>query len=35
MDGDGIIPSALDEIMASWDEQARGGKKPKFLLVVP
>lgn len=35
MDGDGILPDALDEIMADWDDDKRGSRKPKVLLLVP
>ncbi|ORX39954.1 pyridoxal phosphate-dependent transferase [Kockovaella imperatae] len=35
MDSDGIVPSALEDMMSRWDENERGGKRPKFLLVVP
>ena len=35
MDGEGMLDTALDEIMAEWDEEARGGSRPKLLFVVP
>lgn len=35
MDGEGILPEALDETMATWDEEARGSRKPRVLLMVP
>ncbi|GFZ45635.1 hypothetical protein JCM24511_03363 [Saitozyma sp. JCM 24511] len=35
MDGDGITATALDTIMAEWDEAERGSPRPKLLLLVP
>ena len=35
MDSDGILPSALDNVLSGWDESVRGGARPKFLLLVP
>ncbi|OXG52760.1 aromatic amino acid aminotransferase I [Cryptococcus neoformans] len=35
MDGEGIVPSALEKILAEWNEEARGGPKPKAILIVP
>jgi aromatic amino acid aminotransferase I len=34
MDQEGILPQALEEVMAGWDEEARGSRKPKLLLMV-
>ncbi|KAK8219762.1 Aromatic/aminoadipate aminotransferase 1 [Zalaria obscura] len=33
MDGDGLLPSSLDEILSNWDESK--GKKPFILYTVP
>jgi aromatic amino acid aminotransferase I len=35
MDSDGILATALEEILGSWDESARGAKKPKAVIMVP
>jgi len=35
MDADGIESSALEEILANWDVEARGGPRPKAILMVP
>ncbi|KAF2836494.1 PLP-dependent transferase [Patellaria atrata CBS 101060] len=35
MDSEGLLPSALDEILSSWDENVRGAKKPFLLYTVP
>ncbi|KXJ91474.1 putative L-kynurenine/alpha-aminoadipate aminotransferase [Microdochium bolleyi] len=36
MDGQGLIPEALDEILTGWDATARGGaRKPHVLYTVP
>jgi len=35
MDEQGITPESLDQIMSTWDEAARGGPKPKLLILVP
>ncbi|RAH42911.1 aminotransferase-like domain-containing protein [Aspergillus brunneoviolaceus CBS 621.78] len=35
MDDDGLLPERLDEILCSWDVQARGARKPHVLYMVP
>lgn len=35
MDNDGIDPTALDEVMENWDEEKRGSRKPRMVLMVP
>lgn len=30
-----MSPEALEETLSNWDEEARGGARPKFLLMVP
>ncbi|KAK8869750.1 hypothetical protein IAR55_000318 [Kwoniella newhampshirensis] len=35
MDGDGVVPADLDKMLEEWDEVARGGRRPKALLLVP
>ncbi|KAI1178694.1 aromatic amino acid aminotransferase-like protein [Nemania sp. FL0916] len=35
IDEQGLLPTALDEMMSSWDESARGVKKPTVLYTVP
>lgn len=35
MDDEGILPAALDAVVASWDEQARGSRKPHLLYLIP
>ncbi|KAK4686426.1 hypothetical protein P7C73_g3702, partial [Tremellales sp. Uapishka_1] len=35
MDGDGITPDALEDILGNWDEATRGAAMPKFILIVP
>lgn len=32
MDNQGMIPEALDELLSTWDESARGGARKPFLL---
>ncbi|OWT38804.1 aromatic amino acid aminotransferase I [Cryptococcus neoformans] len=35
LDSEGVDPSALDEILANWNETERGGPRPKMLVMVP
>ena len=36
MDGEGLLPAHMDEVLSGWDERARGGvKKPHLLYTVP
>ncbi|KAI1090739.1 PLP-dependent transferase [Rostrohypoxylon terebratum] len=35
MDGQGLLPQSMDEILANWDEKARGARKPTVLYTVP
>jgi aromatic amino acid aminotransferase I len=35
MDDEGLLPDSMDEILSSWDEKARGSRKPHVLYTVP
>ncbi|KAL5615364.1 hypothetical protein BROUX41_005412 [Berkeleyomyces rouxiae] len=35
VDGEGLNPEALDEMLSNWDEEARGSRKPHVLYTVP
>lgn len=35
MDGEGLLPESLDEVLSNWDEAARGGPKPYVLYTIP
>lgn len=35
MDAEGLLATSLDEILSSWDEHARGARKPFVLYTVP
>ncbi|WWD19930.1 hypothetical protein CI109_104402 [Kwoniella shandongensis] len=35
MDAEGVRPDALEEILANWDEDERGGARPKMIVIVP
>ena len=35
MDSEGLIPSAMDDVLSQWDERARGTKRPRVVLIVP
>jgi aromatic amino acid aminotransferase I len=35
MDKDGILATGLDDLMEGWDEEARGGLRPKIVVLVP
>lgn len=35
MDGQGLLPSSLDEVMTNWDPAVRGARKPHVLYTVP
>ncbi|KAI1106648.1 PLP-dependent transferase [Jackrogersella minutella] len=35
MDGEGLLPDSLHEILSGWDEAARGARKPAVLYTVP
>lgn len=34
-DSEGMLPASLDDILSTWDEQARGGPKPFLVYTVP
>ncbi|KAK1752378.1 pyridoxal phosphate-dependent transferase [Echria macrotheca] len=35
MDGEGLLPESMDELLTTWDETARGARKPHVLYTVP
>ncbi|KAF2266018.1 PLP-dependent transferase [Lojkania enalia] len=35
MDNEGLLPSAMDHILTTWDVNARGARKPHLLYTVP
>ncbi|KKA30748.1 hypothetical protein TD95_005359 [Thielaviopsis punctulata] len=35
VDGEGLVPEALDHLLSTWDEAARGSRKPHVLYTVP
>ncbi|KAI2465074.1 PLP-dependent transferase [Annulohypoxylon bovei var. microspora] len=35
MDGQGLLPESMDEILTNWDEEARGARRPTVLYTVP
>ncbi|KAL9608191.1 MAG: hypothetical protein Q9167_006969 [Letrouitia subvulpina] len=35
MDDEGLLPSSMDSILANWNEEQRGAKKPFLLYTVP
>ncbi|KAF5667706.1 aromatic amino acid aminotransferase I [Fusarium denticulatum] len=35
MDEEGLLPSHMDHVLATWDEEARGARKPHLLYTVP
>lgn len=35
MDSEGLVPSAMDDVLSAWDETARGTKRPRVVLIVP
>lgn len=35
IDAEGLIPESMDEILSSWDENARSARKPHVLYTVP
>ncbi|KAF3055844.1 Aromatic amino acid aminotransferase C56E4.03 [Daldinia childiae] len=35
LDGQGLLPESMDEILSSWDEKSRGARKPTLLYTVP
>ncbi|KAI0116971.1 PLP-dependent transferase [Daldinia grandis] len=35
LDGQGLLPGSMDEILSSWDEKSRGARKPVLLYTVP
>lgn len=35
MDEQGLLPESLDEVLSSWDEAARGARKPFVLYTIP
>lgn len=35
IDADGLIPEGLDKVLAEWDEEKRGCKRPRVLYTVP
>jgi aromatic amino acid aminotransferase I len=35
MDSEGIVPDVMDKMMEEWNEEERGGPRPKMLVLVP
>lgn len=35
MDGEGLLPEAMDEVLTNWDAKSRGARKPFLLYTVP
>lgn len=35
MDGEGLLPESLDDILSNWDETARGARRPFLLYTIP
>ena len=35
MDQHGVMSAALEGLLANWDEKARGGARPKLIILVP
>ena len=35
MDSEGMLPDALDELLTTWDEAARGARKPFLVYTIP
>lgn len=35
IDEEGLVPEAMDELLSSWDAEARGSRKPHVLYTVP
>ena len=35
MDGEGLIPDHLEQVLAGWDENERGAPRPRLLYTVP
>lgn len=35
MDGQGVIPGHLEEVLSTWDEAKRGRKRPKIFYTIP
>lgn len=35
MDGEGVLPSHLEEVLGGWDEAARGKKRPRVFYTIP
>jgi aromatic amino acid aminotransferase I len=35
MDGEGVIPEHLDEILGNWDEEKRGRRRPRVFYTIP
>ncbi|KAK8853500.1 hypothetical protein IAR55_004207 [Kwoniella newhampshirensis] len=35
LDAEGVNPVAMDEILSNWNEEERGGPRPKMIVIVP
>jgi aromatic amino acid aminotransferase I len=35
MDGEGVLPEHMEEVLANWDEEKRGKKRPKIFYTIP
>jgi len=35
MDGEGVLPEHMEEVLANWDEEKRGKKRPKVFYTIP
>jgi aromatic amino acid aminotransferase I len=35
MDQDGVQAEALEKVLSEWNEEERGGSRPKFFILVP
>lgn len=35
MDGEGVLPEHMEEVLSTWDEAKRGKKRPKLFYTVP
>ena len=35
MDGQGVIPEHMDEVLGNWDEEKEGRRRPKVFYTIP
>lgn len=35
MDGEGVLPEHLDEVLGNWDEEKRGRRRPRVFYTIP